>query len=177
VKRRDVTHCYLCGEPLDGIVDDDHVPPSMFFAKALRKTCNLTRLVTIPVHAHCNRFFRLDEEYFVHTFLPFTRASVSGNALWVDFRRRQKQGRNIPLANAVLKEFKHKIRGVHLPPNVVAKAFDAERVHEVIWKIIRGLHFHHSGEISKANKSSSIVMVRLWLSFFGPLRARECATV
>ena len=30
---------------------------------------------------------------------------------------------------------------------------------------------------SKANKSSSIVMVRLWLSFFGPLRARECATV
>lgn len=95
----------------------------------------------------------------------------------VGFRRRQKQGRNIPLANAVLKEFKHKIRGVHLPPNVVAKAFDAERVHEVIWKIIRGLHFHHSGEISKANKSSSIVMVRLWLSFFGPLRARECATV
>jgi hypothetical protein len=51
------------------------------------------------------------------------------------------------LANAVLQEFKHKIGNVHLPASKVAKKFDGARVWGVVWKIIRGLHFHHTGQI------------------------------
>jgi hypothetical protein len=158
MKRREVKNCYLCGRPLSEPIDDDHVPPSMFFAKALRRAHNLTKLTTIPVHVSCNRAWRLDEEYFVYTFLPFTRGSASGDALWTDYRRRLDHGRNIPLANAVLQEFKHQVRGVHLPASKVAKVFDAERVHEVIWKIIRGLHFHHTGQIFPARWSCALTI-------------------
>lgn len=143
-----VTDCYLCGKPLgDGPVNNDHVPPSMFFAKSLRKTHSLTKLITIPVHAACNTAWQSDEEYFVYTLLPIVRGSTSGNALWADAQVRMKRGRTVALANAVLLEFQHKVGSVHLPPSKVAKKFDRDRVWAVVWKIIRGLHFYHSGRI------------------------------
>jgi hypothetical protein len=147
VKRLKANDCYLCGKPLSEPINDDHVPPSMFFAKSFRKDRNFNKLLTIPVHVACNRAWQADEEYFVYTFLPLVRGTASGDALWTDARRRMDSGRTKPLANAVMQEFKHKIRGVHLPPSTVAKVFDAERVHEVLWKIIRGLQFYHSGQI------------------------------
>ena len=55
MKQVNVDDCYLCGRPLTKPIDDDHVPPSMFFAKALRKDRNFTKLLTIPVHVACNR--------------------------------------------------------------------------------------------------------------------------
>jgi hypothetical protein len=147
VKHRDITDCYLCGKPLGAPINVDHVPPSMFFAKELRKRYKLTKLITIPVHAGCNTAWQMDEEYFVSTLLPFVRGSASGNALWADWRRRLKRGRGWPLANVVLQEFKHEIGGVHLPASKVAKHIDPKRVWGVVWKIIRGLHFHHTGQI------------------------------
>jgi hypothetical protein len=147
VNRRCVTDCYLCGKPLGGPINVDHVPPKMFYATDVRKTYNLSKLITVPVHAACNTAWQKDEEYFVNTLLPVTRGSVSGDALWADYRRRLRSRRNVPLANMVLKEFKHQIGGVLLPRSKVAKTFNGERVWGVIWKIIRGLHFHHTGEI------------------------------
>jgi hypothetical protein len=85
----------------------------------------------------------MDEEYFVHTFLPFARGSISGDALYRDGIARIQRGINVPLANAVLQEFQHHVNGVILPANRVAKKFDSQRVHDVIYKIIRGLF--HSG--------------------------------
>jgi hypothetical protein len=32
VRRSEVKNCYLCGETLTEPIDDDHVPPGMFFA-------------------------------------------------------------------------------------------------------------------------------------------------
>jgi hypothetical protein len=40
----------------------------------------------------------------------------------------------------------------------VAKIIDAERVHEVVWKIIRGLHFHHTGEIFPSRWSCALTI-------------------
>lgn len=151
MKQVNVDDCYLCGRPLTKPIDDDHVPPSMFFAKALRKDRNFTKLLTIPVHVACNRNWQMHEEYFVSTFLPFVRGSASGDALWMDARRRMESGRAVRLANAVLQEFKHKVGGVHLPASTVAKTFDSKRVWGVMCKIIRGLHFHHTGQILPAH--------------------------
>jgi len=158
INRRKITDCYLCGKALAEPINDDHVPPSMFFAKALRQTYNLTKLLTIPVHAVCNKAWQKDEEYFVYTFLPFVRGSTSGNALWKDAFQRMGKGRTIRLANAVLKEFEHQIGGVLLPASKVAKRFDRERVWGVIWKIIRGLYFHHTGQILPARLEVAVTI-------------------
>ena len=50
-------------------------------------------------------------------------------------------------------EFKHPVEGVHLPASRVAKMIDANRFHDVLWKIIRGLHYHHTREILPPNWS------------------------
>src|SRR4030088_948932 len=64
-----------------------------------------------------------------------------------DGMARVKRGENVKQANQVLREFEHVVGGIILPANRVAKSFDPSRVHDVIYKIIRGLHYHHLGEI------------------------------
>jgi hypothetical protein len=142
--------CYLCGEFLSEPISRDHVPPQRFFVREIRRKFNLAELITLPTHEDCNKSWRMDEEYFVHTFLPFARGSISGDALYRDGIARIQRGTNVPLANAVLKEFQQHVNGVILPANRVAKKFDPQRVHDVIYKIIRGLHYHHEGEILPA---------------------------
>ena len=53
----------------------------------------------------------------------------------------------MPLVNMVMDEFVHVVNGVILPANRVGKKIDANRFHDVLYKIVRGLHFHHTGEI------------------------------
>jgi len=136
------THCYLCGKPLEGPTSADHVPPKLFFPA----TKGLD-LLTIPTHAGCNLSYQFDEEYFVHTLLPMTRGSSAGDAQHFRVREKLNRGKNVRLVNMVMNEFKHVVKGVHLPANRVAKMIDHNRFFRVLWKIIRGLHYHHSGEI------------------------------
>ena len=56
----------------------------------------------------------------------------------------------MPLINMVMDEFKHVVKGVHLPANRVAKLIDANRFHDVLYKIVRGLHFHPYGGNSRS---------------------------
>ena len=114
--------CYLCGEALSAPINRDHVPPRRFFAPELRKQFNLAELITLPTHVSCNERWRLDEEYFVHTLLPFAHGSTSGDALYRDGIARFRKGENVPLANQVLQEFQHVVGGVILPTNRVAKS-------------------------------------------------------
>ncbi|MBI1989608.1 MAG: hypothetical protein HYS65_07720 [Betaproteobacteria bacterium] len=51
------------------------------------------------------------------------------------------------LVHKVLQEFERKPSGIVLPPNLIAKRLEGERVHRVVWKIIRGLYFHHFNEV------------------------------
>jgi hypothetical protein len=67
-KLRAPSHCYLCGKHLTAPINVDHVPPKLFFPEELRKGLNL---LTIPAHVACNEAWRMDEEYFIHTLLPF----------------------------------------------------------------------------------------------------------
>jgi hypothetical protein len=139
--------CYLCGLPLAEPTSVDHVPPQLFFPKELRRKHNISSLLTIPVHAACNLAYQLDEEYFVHTLLPMTRGSEAGDAHHAHIRKKMDAGKNVALVNMVMGEFKSVVKGVHLPPTRVAKVIDHYRFHRVLWKIIRGLHFHHTGEV------------------------------
>jgi hypothetical protein len=141
------THCYLCGKQLGTPTSADHVPPQLFFPKDLRRKHNIDKLLTVPVHAACNLSYQLDEEYFVHTLLPMTRGSEAGDAHHVRIRQKMQAGKNVALVNRVMDEFRHVVKGVHLPANRVAKLIDHNRFFRVLWKIIRGLHYHHSGEI------------------------------
>jgi hypothetical protein len=150
--------CYLCGKPLAAPVNSDHVPPKLFFASEIRREHKLTKLLTLPVHRDCNSAWRLDEEYFVHTLLPLARGSVSGEASHRDFLSRYRAGLNIPLAARVKNEFRRKVGGIILPAGKIAKLIDANRTHDVIWKIIRGLHFYHTGEILPPIWSCSITV-------------------
>jgi hypothetical protein len=140
-------HCYLCGKPLSEPTSADHVPPLMFFPKEMRREHNIDNLLTIPVHADCNLSYQFDEEYFVHTLLPMTKGSEAGDAHHARVAKKLKDGKNVALVNMVMDEFKHVVKGVHLPPTRVAKMIDHYRFHRVLWKIIRGLHYHHTGEI------------------------------
>jgi hypothetical protein len=145
-RKRKVTHCYLCGQPLVDGISADHVPPSLFFGEELRKRHQLN-LLTIPTHKSCNHSFQSDEEYVVYTLMPFSRGSEAGNAVWNQTMSKLQSGRNVPLSNQVLTEFRRNVGGIILPASKVAKIVDANRLHNVIWKIIRGLYFRHHGVI------------------------------
>lgn len=146
-RRLAIKDCYLCGRPLCEPLSQDHVPPQLLFAKALRQRYGITQLLTIPVHQPCNREWQMDEEYFVYTLLPLAGSSEAAHAAHKQSFDKYRSGRNVRLIDMVMNEFRHVVNGVHLPANRVAKLIDADRMHDVIYKIVRGLHFHHNGEI------------------------------
>ncbi|GAI75371.1 unnamed protein product [marine sediment metagenome] len=60
--------CYLCGESIEDSPEDiglklarDHVPPRLFYPKAIRKKENLN-LEVAQSHQKCNEYYRKDEE-------------------------------------------------------------------------------------------------------------------
>jgi hypothetical protein len=152
--------CYLCGEPLCEPIGKDHVPPKQLFARAIRKT-NPLQLDTLQVHDACNKAYQLDEDYFVHTLMPFGLGSVSGRAVYDDilqkFQRREKVG----LTLGVLHEFEPHPSGLVLPGGKVVKRFQGERIQRIAWKIVRGLFFMHHGRVLPAE-------TKPWVSLTAP---------
>lgn len=140
------TVCYLCGNSLIEPIDWDHVPPRQLFANAIRKT-HSPNLLTIPVHAACNKSYQHDEDYFANTLAPFGLGSYSGKAVLDDALRRYREGRNVGLQRKVLEEFERRPTGLILPGGKVIKRFESDRMHRVILKMVAGLHFHHNGEV------------------------------
>jgi hypothetical protein len=147
IRRLSIKDCYLCGKPLEEPTSVDHVPPKLFFPDEIRKKYKTTELLTIRVHHACNQEWRMDEEYFVQTLIPLAGGSESADAARRQSLRKYMHGKNVPLVTQVMKEFRREIGGVHLPANKVAKLIDTNRAYRVIWKLVRGLHFHHTGEI------------------------------
>ncbi|MCR4377145.1 MAG: hypothetical protein NUV50_03510 [Rhodospirillales bacterium] len=140
--------CYLCGEPLAEPISDDHVPPKQMFAKELRKTNDLLKMLTIRTHESCNNSFGKDEHYFFQSLLPFARGSYSGNAALREAVDKFHSGsRQRFLMKMILGEFERHPSGLVLPNGRVAKRFQGDRIERVAWKIVRGLYFHHFGVV------------------------------
>jgi hypothetical protein len=96
--------CYLCGQPLCAPTSVDHVPPKQLFAPAVRKTHKL-QLLTIPVHAACNEAYQHDEDYFVHTLMPFAPGTYAGRAIYDEVLQKFRDGKKAGLTRRVLEEF------------------------------------------------------------------------
>ena len=140
------THCYLCGRPLSCPTSKDHCPPRALFSPEIRKQHNPDRLITFRVHRHCNESYSLDEEYFIATMVPFSRGSVAGNSIYKKFMTGAREDEDkLSLAEKILREFEPRPGGLYLPPGLVAKRQDGDRIRRVAWKIVRGLYFHHHG--------------------------------
>lgn len=99
------------------------------------------------MHKTCNTAYKLDEDYFVRTLMPFARGSEAGNAICSKAFNDYRCGEQVPLMNKVLREFDPRPAGLVLPDGMVVKRFESERLRRVAWKIVRGLHFYHTGEV------------------------------
>ena len=122
----------------------------------LRKKHN-PNLLTIPVHKSCNLEYQHDEDYFIQSIVPFVPQSYAGEALFrktvADYHSGPK---NRPLVHKVLGEFERSPSGLKLPRNKIAKRFDGKRISRVAWKIVRGLHFHHTNQVLPADWTKSV---------------------
>lgn len=132
--------CYLCGNELEDGTDRDHVPPKQFYAKNLRKMHN-PNLLTLPVHAVCNKMYQSDEDYFVHSIGPLVKGSYSGDGIWDDIAHQFRKPKGQRIGQMIRKEFEDRPSGLYLPAGKVVKRFDADRVWRVVWKIVRGLFY------------------------------------
>lgn len=73
VKKIATTTCYLCGKPLSPPMNADHPVMRQLFAPEIRRARRLTQLIILDVHEACNTAYQPDEDYFVHSLMPFAR--------------------------------------------------------------------------------------------------------
>ncbi|MBI5093392.1 MAG: hypothetical protein HZB26_13250 [Candidatus Hydrogenedentes bacterium] len=101
-------------------------------------------LLTLPTHSECNRSYEQDEEYFVAALTPSIMDSPTAFARVNEIMGAYRERKNEGLVRKVLTEWDWNPPEIQLKPGQVAKRFDGERVRRIVWKIVRGLHFHHS---------------------------------
>lgn len=142
--------CYLCGLPVEGKVSQDHVPPCQFFTKSLRRMRS-PNLLTLPTHEACNRSYQADEDYFFVALGGLNEDARIHDWLIQDIGKKIRRDKAVGLRNAVLAEFSQSISGICLPSGLIAKHFDQKRVHRVVWKIVRGLYYHHFSRVIPEN--------------------------
>jgi len=147
--------CYLCGKPINGKVSKEHVPPKQFFTKVFRKV-NSPNLLTLPSHSNCNKAFQADEDYFFAALAGLNEDAKQHDWLMDDVRNKVWRNEAVGLRQKILSEFSSTMSGIHLPGNLVAKQFDTKRANRVVWKIIRGLCFHHYSQVLPENVKHGI---------------------
>jgi hypothetical protein len=104
--------CYLCGKPLSEPSDRDHIPLRGLFSEEIRKTHNLSKLITLSVHRDCNALYKLDEEYFIYTLYPFALGTYAGDTMRKHVRRKFHAGKNRKLVAKMMAEFDHRPAGL-----------------------------------------------------------------
>lgn len=150
--------CYLCGEVLIEPINRDHVPPRQLYTEDIRIK-HRPNMLTIPVHEACNKSYQFDEDYFVNTLTPFAKGSYSGDSLFKDVFKKYGNGLKCSLVHKTLNEFERNPSGLILPPNLIAKRFEGQRVHRVAWKIVRGLYFHHFKQVLPESTLNSLSII------------------
>lgn len=140
--------CYLCGKPMvEGEATNvDHIPPKQMLVKEVRRR-HQVQWETRRVHEACNYSFKLDEEYFVQTLVPYVKGTEAGDALYAKTIREFHQGKNVSLVERVKSQAVQKIGSIHLPASIMALDLERDRIDRVISKIVRGLHYCETGAI------------------------------
>lgn len=133
--------CVYCGAKDD--LTRDHVPPRNLFIKPYPPN-----LVTVPACKNCNESYSLDDEYFriAVTAEANRNKHPIGSEIWWNKVFGSTLVRS-PKLKSVLGEnisrVKKKIDNSHLAQNVPVLNMDANRVNNILVKIIRGLLWHH----------------------------------
>lgn len=86
------------------------------------------------------------------------RGSYAGNELYNHILAKYRRGEGVKLVQKVLAEFETRPGRLVLPGNQVLKRFQGERIRRVAWKIVRGLHFHRTGELLPENLRVSVTL-------------------
>lgn len=143
--------CYLCGQPIDmslkGDLDEyseDHIPPQDICPKELREAISrVYKFQKLPAHKGCNNSFSEDETYFVRVMTMIVgNKSMAGDALVNDFARHAKHPEHAGVLRRILGGYSKVMpSGIWLPPGKGITKIEYEKVHRVIWKIVRGLYF------------------------------------
>jgi hypothetical protein len=147
--------CYLCGKNLSEPTDKDHIPLKGLFPPEIRKKHKPTKLITVRVHKACNESYHFDEQYFLCSLYPFALGTYVGDTMRKHIREKFRAGENHKLVAMMMAEFDHRPSGLVLPFNQVIKRFNSKRIERVLWKIVRGLHFHHYTEVLPENSQLS----------------------
>jgi hypothetical protein len=153
--------CYLCGKELNNNISKDHVPPRQFYPSSMREKDN-PNLFTLPTHSSCNKLYEKDEVYFVQSLGPLANTSFAGKELWKDISKQTHRPESKGLIQKILNEFEQRPSGIILPPGMVGKRFDVNRIERVIWKITRGLFFKENKQFLLEN-----IKKRIWISYKG----------
>ena len=152
MRKRDLDDCYICGGP--GADTDDHVIPLGFFPRP-----RPSNLLTLRAHGSCHN--RLDEEYVRNLLASFGRdSSASAARLWEAAGSvRASFSRNTPLrtsfrAGMVPRMEMFSPGGIYLG-NAPGIRFNRTRVYPSLEKMVRGLHFHHTGRLLPRDRQFS----------------------
>ena len=122
------------------------MPPRGFYPSSIRSSLGSKNLLTLPTHMDCNNSFKNDEEYFCATLVLMVMDSGMGNKLFLDFvasLKSHKPGQR--LLSRVLGEFNLRPDVIQPAPGFIGKHYDRDRVHRILWKIVRGLYFEENG--------------------------------
>src|SRR5258708_36290092 len=152
-KRRGI--CYLCGQ--DGIMTDDHVPPS-----CLAPNAEDTIFYKLPAHDSCNKAFSAQESRFRDYVVAYAtdgvqEAEAAFENMLRNFGRGKEERGGLPnkdfyrlYNNIVLKEG-YTPGGIYIGPVIGIRSPEDLDYKRVLIKIARGLHYYYSREIIPAN--------------------------
>ena len=117
-------------------------------------------LVTVKVHRSCNSSYKLDEQYFTQCLMPFLKGSYTGQPLYdKSIRDYNTDPRRRVLIDQIMASAKDNVRGVILPSGKFWYDVQLDRIHSVVKKIVRGLHFTDLDEIIPAEMNMVIDIV------------------
>lgn len=152
--------CYLCGEPITDKISNDHVPPQQFYPKIFRQNTPNINLLTLPTHEKCNNDYKNDEEYFYASLSVLSTESSIGWEITTDIKRRiESHQPTYALLRKSVNEFSSKYGSLYLPPKMIAKKTEGNRIKRILWKITRGLHFHHFKNYLPEKTSKDIIFL------------------
>ena len=138
----EISICYLCGKDLNpdqDSIDKEHVPMKQIYAKSLRRTYNLSNLLTLPTHRLCNQSYQQDEDYFVAS-LHLSAYSNSGRAVQRDIISRMRHGK----WPGFTRQVRSQVSRIVLPDGTGLIHMNASRIARITWKMIRGLFFYET---------------------------------
>ncbi len=139
--------CVLCGEAL--ATTRDHIPPKSIYPKP---RISLKQLHTVPACRQCNNRAGIEDEEF-KIVMGFLTGEFRENQKQIIYSMARTIGFNQRLASQVFSTKQTGYAHLHGPilESAVRVTFQADNYSKVLQRIVRGLHWTHTGRILGKN--------------------------